>query len=186
MRAKSSIVLMMLVFVHLFAKGQDISIKNNLAYDITATPNLAVEVAVGKKSTIDIYGGYNPFTFGNDKRLKHWLFQPEYRYWFCEKFNGTFIGVHAHTGEFSVAGLSLFNTLKNRRYEGFFVGAGVSAGHQWILNRTWNLEASIGVGYAYIDYDKYKCSNCSPKIGSGTTNYFGVTRATISIVYILR
>ena len=145
---------------------------------------------LGKKTTLDLYGGYNPFTFGGNKRFKHWLVQPEFRYWTCERFNGTFWGLHLHGGEFSVAGIHLpfkmFPSLKDHRYEGYFYGGGVSVGHQWVLSKRWNLEASVGVGYAHWVYDKYRCVNCSPKIKSGHKNYVGPTKVAVSLVYFIR
>lgn len=169
--------------------SQKVAIKNNLLYDATLTPNLGLEFGLSPKSTLDINAGYNPFTFSKGKRLKHWAVQPEYRLWNCEKFNGSFWGFHLHGGQFSVAGLKLpfgmFPTLEDHRYEGFFVGGGVSFGYQWMLSKRWNLEASLGAGYAYIDYDKYRCNDCGPKLKSGHYNYFGPTKATISIIYII-
>lgn len=185
---KGIFILVSLVFsVTLYS--QEVGIKNNLLYDATLTPNLGLEIGLGKKSTLDVNVGYNPFTFSNMKRFKHWLVQPEYRFWTCEKFNGTFFGIHAHGGEFSVARLKLpfgaFPSLRDHRYEGYFYGGGVSVGHQWILSKRWNFEASIGVGYARIEYDKYPCPDCGPKIKSDHFNYWGVTKATISLIYII-
>ena len=57
--------------------AQHVALKNNLLYDATTTPNLALEIGLGKKTTLDLYGGYNPFTLGGNKRFKHWLVQPE-------------------------------------------------------------------------------------------------------------
>lgn len=51
--------------------AQHVALKNNLVYDATTTPNLALEIGLGKKTTLDLYGGYNPFTFGDHKRFKH-------------------------------------------------------------------------------------------------------------------
>lgn len=149
-----------------------------------------MEIGLGKKTTLDLYGGYNPFTLGGNKRFKHWLVQPEFRYWTCERFNGTFWGLHLHGGEFSVAGIHLpfkmFPSLKDHRYEGYFYGGGVSVGHQWVLSKRWSLEASVGVGYAHWVYDKYRCVNCSPKIKSGHKNYVGPTKVAVSLVYFIR
>lgn len=80
------------ISISVAVSAQHVALKNNLLYDATTTPNLALEVGLGKKTTLDLYGGYNPFTFGNHKRFKHWLAQPEFRYWTCERFNGTFWG----------------------------------------------------------------------------------------------
>jgi len=170
--------------------SQRIAVKNNLLYDITLTPNLAVEVGLTKKSTLDLSAGYNPFNLGDYKRFKHWLVQPEYRYWFCESFNGTFVGAHLHGGEFSVADLKLpfdfMTQLKNHKYEGYFYGGGVSVGHQWLLSKYWSIEAQIGVGYARIEYDKYPCAECGDKIKSSSYNYFGPTKLAVSFIYFLR
>ena len=170
--------------------AQKLALKNNLLYDATLTPNLSLEIGLGPKTTLDIGGGYNPFTFNDNKKFKHWLAQPELRFWFCERFNGSFWGVHLHGGEFNVGGIKLpfgmFPSLEYRRFEGFMAGAGVSFGHQWILGNRWNLEASIGAGYAYLDFDKYECEHCGDLLNSGTKHYFGVTRATLSLIYFFR
>lgn len=170
--------------------AQQVALKNNLIYDATATPNLALEIGIGKKTTLDLYGGYNPFSFGDGKKFKHWLAQPEFRFWTCERFNGTFWGVHLHGGEFNIAGLHLpfkmFPTLKDHRYEGYFYGGGVSVGHQWVLSKRWSIEATVGLGYVHIVYDKYRCTDCSPKLKSGHRNYVGPTKAGVSFVYFFR
>lgn len=61
-------------------KSQEIAIKTNLAYWATTTPNLGLEVGLSKKSTLEIGGGLNVFSFSDNKNFKHWLVQPEYRW----------------------------------------------------------------------------------------------------------
>lgn len=169
--------------------AQRFAIKNNLLYDASLTPNLSFELGLGDKSTLNLSVGYNPFEFGDNKQFKHLLVQPEYRYWFCEKFNGTFMGVHLHGGEFNVANLKLpfgfMSQLEDHRYQGNFYGGGISIGHQWKLSKRWNLEAQIGLGYTYIDYDKYPCADCGSKLKDSSYNYFGPTKAAVSFVYII-
>ena len=63
-------------------------------------------------------------------------------------------------------------------------GGGVTAGYQWPLSRHWNLEASLGVGYDYIRYDKFKCGECGEKLKSSHANYFGPTKLAISVLYV--
>lgn len=95
------------------SKAQKIAVKSNLLYDATTTMNLGLEVALARKWTLDIPVNYNPWKF-DDTRMKHWGIQPELRYWFCESFNRTFIGLHAHYVDFNVGGLPdwLENPLK--------------------------------------------------------------------------
>lgn len=172
--------------------AQKLALKNNLVYDATLTPNLSVEIGLNQKHTLDITGGFQWWSYHGEigKKFKHYLIQPEFRWWSCESFNGLFWGVHLHGGEFNVAGLSLpfgaFPLLEERRYQGYFYGGGVSIGKQWILGKRWNFEASIGAGYARIHYDWYNCGRCEQKQDSGIKNYFGVTKANLSFVYFLK
>ena len=62
-------------------------------------------------------------------------------------------------------------------------GAGLSLGHQWILSKHLNLEASLGGGWARTPYRKYECPVCSPLLDESTYDYFGLTRATLSLTY---
>jgi len=185
---KKKILILISLMISLAGYSQKVGIKNNLVYDATLTPNLGLELSVGKKNTLDLNFGYNPFTFSDHKKFKHWLAQPEFRFWTCESFNGTFFGIHAHGGEFSVAGnhlpFGVFPNLKGYMYEGYFYGGGISIGYQWILGKHWNLEASVGAGYARIHYDKYPCADCGTKLDSGNYNYWGPTKATISFIYL--
>ena len=99
--------------------GQKFAVKSNLLYDATATINLGVEMELSKKWTLDLSGNYNGWKFGDDMRWKHWMVQPEARYWLCEKFNGHFLGVHAHYADYNVGGIKfLSKNMENYRYSG--------------------------------------------------------------------
>ena len=167
------------------AHAQKAAIKTNVLHGGTTTPNLAIEFGMGPRTTLDIAGGYNPFVFDANKKLKHFLIQPEVRHWFCDRFAGTFMGIHLHGGEFNVGGIGPLKTIKNNRYEGYLYGAGIGIGHQWILSNRWGLEIELGLGYARLEYDMYGCDKCAPKIESGHYNYFGPTRLALSLVYHL-
>ena len=88
-----------------------------------------------------------------------------------------------------VSGNKMFGSVESRpmldhRYQGWLAGGGLTYGYQWLLGRHWNLEASIGVGYAYLDYDKYLCHKCGRRIGADSRHYFGPTKAAISLIYL--
>lgn len=164
------------------------ALKSNLLYDATTTINLGAEIKTHPKWTLELPVNYNPWTLSDGKKLKHILFQPEMRYWFCESFYGHFVGVHAHGAYYNVAHLgSLFSDHMNEyRHQGWLVGAGVSYGYHWILSDRWSFEATIGVGYAYLKYDDYKCEECGQKYPDNTKNYFGPTKIGASIIYIIK
>lgn len=92
-------------------------------------------------------------------------------------------------GEFNMGGvdlpLDLLPNLKSHRYEGWYAGGGISCGYQWPISRHLNLEASLGVGYDYIKYDEMKCGTCGKKLKSSHKNYFGPTKAAISLIYVI-
>ena len=166
------------------------SLKNNLLYDATLTPNLGIEGKVGKRSTLQLFYGLNPWKFSETKKLRHWSLMPEYRYWLSDKgpFGGWFTGVHALGGEFNVGGdvwpISFVKTLKENRYEGWFIGGGLTIGHAWRLSDHWNLEAALGVGYIRFKYDKYANEWCGPLLESKPYNYVGPTKLALNISYV--
>lgn len=168
--------------------AQELALKTNFLYWATLTPNIGAELSVSNKSTIQAFYGLNPWKTSEGKSIRHWVVQPEYRYWFCTVFDGWFVGVHAMGGQFNMGNVKLpfgaFPSLREHRYEGWFAGGGVSAGYQWVMSKHWNFEAEIGVGYDYIKYDKYKCGVCGEKLKSGHTNYVGPTKAALSLVYL--
>lgn len=187
---KVYVVILIFIFYGQQARSQEVTIKTNLAYWATTTPNLGMEFALGKKSTLEISGGFNPFEFSDNKRFKHWLVQPEYRWWFCETFNGHFLGVHAHGAQFNVGGWDIpigrLDVFKDKRYEGYLYGGGLSYGYQWVLSNRWNFEFNIGAGYARIHYNEYPCKDCGTKQDEGNYNYWGVTKAELSFIYIIK
>lgn len=182
---KSFILLYLSISSFLFIHAQNFGMKTNLLYDATTTMNLGVEFALSQKVTFDVSGNYNPWTFSDNKKLKHWMVQPELRYWLCEKFNGHFFGIHAHGGEFNFGGIKLFN-MEDYRYEGYAIGGGLSYGYQWVLSKRWNLEASLGFGYTYLDYDKFYCEECGEKLKDGDRHFIGPTKAAVSLIYIIK
>lgn len=173
--------------------AQDIALKTNALYWGTTTPNLGIEVTLAPKWTLDLSGGYNPWTFSDNKKWKHWLVQPELRYWLCEKMGGHFWGLHIHGGQYNIGKVNTdfnlfgtdFSKLKDFRFEGWFVGAGIAYGYAWMLSKHWNLETEIGLGYSYTRYDRYQCPECGSKLEDGKKHhYLGPTNAAINIVYV--
>lgn len=219
---KKTILVLLLCLGSIFAaSAQRVALKNNLAYDLSATPNLALEVGMSPKWTFDLQAGWNPFQIAKDNvKWKHWLVQPEFRYWFCERFNGWFLGGHLLGGQMNFGGVKWppiaymqnsnlfgsnsqikgadgawtngqdktpFKDIEKYRYQGWYAGAGLSVGYQWILSNRWNLEASIGGGWVHLFYDKAHAPKCGSLVSRNQeADYFGITKATISIVYLFR
>ena len=104
MKKVSLLILFMLGCILFESKAQKVALKSNLLYDATTTMNLGMELGLARKWTLDIPVNYNPWKPSDGKRLRHWGIQPEVRYWFCERFRRTFIGIHGHYADFNVGG----------------------------------------------------------------------------------
>lgn len=184
---KKAFVWILLLFVSITVSAQKIAVKTNLLYDVTTTLNIGAEFRLAPKWTLDVSGNYNPFKFGDDKKMKHWLVQPEARYWLCEAFNGHFFALHALGGQFNVGDIDfgIFPSTKGKRYEGNMFGAGLGYGYQFVLGNRWNLGLEIGLGWIHADFDKYECPHCGEWLGKNKKDYFGVTKAAVSLIYII-
>lgn len=180
-----------------FSASAQVAVKTNLLYDAMTNPNLGAEVAVGKQHTVNLVYGINPWKYHHGtKKAHHWVLQPEYRWWPCSAFNGHFFGIHAMGGQlnganinvpfpgFFVSGDNLHRGLKDYRYQGWYIGGGVTYGYQWILSRHSNIEAEIGIGYDHAQGDRYPCADCGSRLSKWNSNYVGITKLGVSYEYI--
>ena len=197
MRPKYSFCLLLLF---LFIGGGEFSqvsaqkwaIKTNVIYDATATANLGIEIGLAPKWTLDISGNLNAWSKNEATKWKHWMVQPEARYWFCDRFSRHFLGFHAIAGAFNFGGINNnisflgtdFSRLQDNRYQGYAYGAGVAYGFAFMLSEHINLELEAGFGYMYLDYEIFDCSDCGRRIGNGGHHYIGPTKAAINLVFL--
>lgn len=168
----------------------ELAIKTNLLYDLTTTFNLGGEVKLSDYLTLDLSVSYNPWTFSENRKFKHLSVQPELRYWIYEPYNGHFLATHLLYGNFNAGNLQLplgiLPGLKDYRYHGNAYGFGLSYGYQWILSPRWNLEATFGFGYLYLDYSRYECHTCGKKIDDANKHYLGPTKMGVALIYVIK
>ncbi|MDE6402768.1 MAG: DUF3575 domain-containing protein [Muribaculaceae bacterium] len=188
---KGLLLALTVVFGALGAAAQTHALKTNLLSDLTLTLNGAYEVKVAPKWTLELGGNLNAWAV-NQHRWKQWSVVPEARYWFCQAFSGHFIGGHLLGGQYNWGNLDMnfnmlgtdFGKLKDYRFQGWMVGAGLVYGYSWILNRHWNIEAEIGLGWVYTRYDKFECHDCGQRVERNKPhNYVGPTKAAVNLIY---
>lgn len=175
----------------LSAMAQHTAVKTNALYWATATPNLAFETRIARKWTTELSVGWNPFTFSDNKKLKHIAVQPEVRYWLCSPYAGHFFGLHLIYSHYNAGGIDvpfgLFSNLKDYRFQGDLGAAGLGYGYSWMLpGNHWSIEAEIGLGVGITKYGKYECATCGSKVADEKKTFFMPTKAAISIVYNIR
>ncbi|MDR1884388.1 MAG: DUF3575 domain-containing protein [Prevotella sp.] len=132
------------------------AVKTNMLYDLALTPNLEIEVPIGKRWSLN-----TEFQRGWWKRDDTFCWQIEAaglegRYWFGERdkkrvLTGWFAGVFAGGGFYD------FQFKRDEGYQGeFYVMTGLSGGYAKQIRRDWSLEFSFGTGYITMDYKHYR------------------------------
>lgn len=173
-------------------RAQSFAVKTNLIYDATATVNVGMEVGLAPRWTFDLSGNLNTWSKKEYTKWKHWMVQPEARYWFCDRFSRHFIGAHLLTGAFNFGNIDNnisflgtdFSVLSDYRYQGYAYGGGLAYGFAFVLSKHLNLELEVGAGYVYLDYEKFECADCGRKVGESNHHYVGPTKAAINLVYL--
>ena len=184
------------------ANAQKAAIKTNALYWATTTPNIGMEFALGDRWTFELEGGYNPWNLDSDNnmKVKHWLVSPEFRYWFCNSFQGHFIGINANYTQFNIGGLpegmsNLFVNLNTEvpmpdlsvaRIQGWAVGAGLTYGYAFPIARRWNMELTVGYGWWYTEYDQYESRKCGLFQQAVARHALGPATAGISFIYMIK
>lgn len=183
----------LLMFAGMNVKAQEVGLKTNLLYDAAAaTANAGIEIGLAPKWTMDLSGNFIGWRI-HEQTWKHWMVQPEARYWFCDRFAGHFLGIHAIGGQFNWGNWrhgrdflgTHFSALKDYRAQGWGVGGGIAYGYTWVLGKHWNFEAEVGVGVIQTWYDVYDCETCASRVAVDRTHtYYGPTKAALNLVYV--
>jgi hypothetical protein len=159
--------------------AQNLAVKSNLLYDLTGTLNVGGEYAITKNISAGLSLNWNGLAFGiknatapYDKMAwKHFLVQPEGRYWFRESFNGLFAGVHLSYMSYDIRRINISSLFQKDRsdtrtiredllfdrryvYKGSAFGGGATVGYQLYLSPRLNVEFSLGFGMMMFSYDK--------------------------------
>lgn len=178
--------------IYVAKKLPTLALKTNLLYGAAAlAPNLALEVGLGQKTTLELSVGLNMWNYDgtaeSNKKLMHTIVRPEFRWWTCERFNGHFFGIHAFWAHYNVGSYDiplLFE--KEHRYYGNAFGGGITYGYHLMLGKHWGAEFNIGVGAAYLNHKIYDCATCSREYEKKGDLYVGPTRAGITLVFMIK
>ena len=108
---------------------------------------------------------YNPFTFSDNKKLKHFAIEPEARYWLCAPFAGHFVGADLLYTHYNAGGIKLpfgiYPDLADYRFQGDLGAVGLVYGYSWMLpNKRWSIEGVVGLGFGLTHYTQYACAVC--------------------------
>jgi len=160
------------------------AVKTNLIYWLAAgIINAGAEYTVNDQLSIDFPITYSPYTVKNDWRIRTLSIQPEARWWLDQTMKGHFFGLHAHVAYYNISTNNL-DRFQDKGGKTPLWGFGLSYGYAFHLKNHWNMEATIGAGYAHLNYDVfYNVPNGARYTGS-IKNYWGITRAAVNLIYL--
>lgn len=157
-----------------------VALKTNVPFLAAVVQNLALEVQVHKHISVDFPVMWSISDIERKHGLRTIAFQPEGRWWLKSVGEGGhFFGVHAHAAWFNLK-------WEENRYQTEqrpLAGAGVSYGYRLPLGEHWGAEFNVGFGYANMKYNTYYNIENGAYIDTRIRNYWGITRAGLSLVY---
>jgi len=161
------------------ADAQVISLRTSATMWLTATPNIEVSLPVSRHWTAHLPVLYNPWVWGDGSRLQQLTTMPGVRWWRQQAHVHYFLSAYGIASRYHVGGW--FD--HKYRYDGEAYGAGLGAGYSYVLGRHWNIEAEVGIGYVYTDYDKCGWKKNSHFYGRHTGWRIVPTKFDLSFVY---
>lgn len=207
-------VLLLLSLIITKASAQTMTLRTNLLYDATLSPNLGVEVRLDSTWSAGINVGFNAWDIdkSKNKKWRHLLVSPNVRHYFGYKRdslcvygfmkNGTYGVLHDSVvtrrmqyfegnliySHYNVGNakipFGLYSAIKDRRLQGDLLALGAKYGYAWILARDWRIEAEAGVAVGYAWFKEYDCDHCGNYYGKGD-RIFLLPQLGINVVYII-
>ena len=162
-----------------------LAVKTNLLYDLLLLPTVEVEYSFNERWSLNVEGSVAWWRIGGgvNKYYDLWIVSPEARYWFStrDRWHGHHAGLFVGAGAYD---------LENGKqgYKGEYFMTGLAYGFMFPVRgcRSLHLEANIGVGYMFTEYEEYL-----PVDGhyvyqeTGRLNYVGPLKAKFSLVWVL-
>jgi outer membrane protein OmpA-like peptidoglycan-associated protein len=168
------------------------TLKTNALYGLgTLTPNLAAEVAIARRWTIEAAYSTHPWNSNtiDKKKFTHGIARLEARHWLKESFRAHFFGIHGLYSEYNISGVTLISIPpvfdKEYRYHGNAWGGGIDYGYDLPLGRRWNVEFTAGVGLYRLNYDRFSCNGCDRDATPKKMTYFGPSRLGVSVEFLI-
>ena len=163
-----------------------IAVKSNLLYDVLATPNIAVELPLGKRWSIFADYTFPWWEWDNNSRAWEDLdWKLGARYWFGDRtkrdvLTGLFAGGFGAAGYYDVQP-------HHKGWQGEFYAAGLEGGYAWRLSKHWHFEVSGALGYMHTKYRRYHGELNDQHLVykyNGKYDWVGPVKLNASIVYL--
>ena len=189
--------------------AQNVSLRTNLLYDATLSPNIGAELQLDSTWTAGLNLGLNAWDIDKlkNKKWRHFLVAPSVRKYYghandkgraapdslwdippiearkVSYIEGNLIYSHFNVGNARIP-FGLYQAIKDRRLQGDLTALGGKYGYSWILGRDWRLETEAGIAVGYAWFKEYDCDHCGTYYGKGD-RIFLLPQLGVNIVYII-
>lgn len=167
--------------VHVYvADAQRVALKSNLLDWAVLSPNLAMELRLTPKLSLDVGVVINPITatIAGVKATNARL-QPELRYWFARPMSRHYMGV-------ALMGALYDAEYEHRCYIGDVWAAGLTYGYVFVIGRHWNIETSLGLGGARWRSVSYRVGDEKPRENNCMSWNLVPMKCGVSVSYIFK
>lgn len=160
------------------SKAQFYSVKTNvLEVAAMGTLNADVSMMIHPRWTVNVDIACNPWTYGDNLKMKHWLVEPGARYWFWQTYTGSFLSMYGIGTRFNVG-------MTDKRYDGYGLGVGATYGYAWAIAKRWNVEAEAGAGLMWSNFSINECRRCGETLTPNKNYLKAVPKLGVSMVYL--
>lgn len=179
MRLIKATIVALLTLTAVESQAQFYSVRANALGWLTGTPNVGLDIALGRKVSVDFELMGNPIRT-KDFSTQCFIAQEGMRFWLLEANVGGFLGFHFTQTVYDVGNY-------NYMFQGHAYGVGVSYGHSWLLAKRWNIGVEIGASVMYMedrqnDRHPHWSSNAVTKYSQRVM--FLPTKFSVSVVYL--
>lgn len=159
----------------------DLRLKSNILPWAIGVPNIGAEYTLGKKWSVALDVLYCPWKISDKFSVKTVSVLPEVRWWIKNTGKGSFFNLHANVAWYNVR----FGHYRYQDPHRPLLGGGIGYGYCLNLNKRWGFEFEIGAGVANMKYNRYYNVKNGALKDTRISTYWGIDRATISVVYNL-
>lgn len=128
--------------VSINCNAQRLAVSTNAVYWAMLSPNLNVEFAFSRHSSVSIEAAALPWNLSEKNSVAHITVSPDYKYWFNMPFFGHYAGINALYSSYQQVKDSAPKT-------GNIVALGANYGYAFLLSRRLNVVPNIGIGAGY-------------------------------------
>lgn len=165
--------------------NHSLSVKTNAVGWGMLAMNMAIEYDVSRAVSVVLPVYYSPFDyFVANRKFRTFCIQPEVRYWFGG-VDGLFAGAHIGMATYNYAKKGGTYRYQDSDAHSPLFNLGIGAGYRLPLDRyhRWCLELSLGVGYAYLHYDRFFNIANGAYVDTCPKDFFGIDHVGVSFCY---